>query len=199
MAAFSETTAPTSRWYVAEQAVIIQNLSETLQSSLLHSTSSALEKQAKDLTSDSFFISKKTLVAIFYETRAHTSIKNVAEQGIIMENLLQTLQTFWSYFSLFNSEKYPENAKFLDFLPLKELLVVTFSKVCALTSKKCVSNSDVSIPNFSDKLKFFLDTLLRFCFRRKALKSRFSDFLYLQGKLWWLVSVRRVHPFPHVM
>ena len=93
-------------------------------------------------------------MAIFYETRAPTSSKNLVEQGIIMGNLLQTLQTFWSYSSFFNSEKYPENAKFLDFLPLKELLVVTFSKVCALTSKKCVCNSDVSIPNLSDQLKF---------------------------------------------
>ena len=94
MAAFSETTAPTSRWYVAEQVVIIQNLSEALQSSLLHSTSFALEKQFKDLTFDSFFISKKTLVAIFYETRAHTSIKNVVEQGIIMENLQEHFRLF---------------------------------------------------------------------------------------------------------
>ena len=107
VAAFSETTAPTSRWYVAEQVVIIQNLSEALQSSLLHSTSSALEKQFKDLTFDSFFISKKTLVAIFYETRAHTSIKNVVEQGIIMGKLIADTSDFLVVLLPFQLRKIP--------------------------------------------------------------------------------------------
>ena len=40
---------------------------------------------------------------------------------------------------------------FRIFLPLKELLVATFSKGCALTSRKYVSKSDIRIPNLLDK------------------------------------------------
>ena len=42
------------------------------------------------------------------------------------------------------------------FLPLKKPLVAIFTKECALTSKKYVSKSDVSILNLLDKLIFFL-------------------------------------------
>ena len=49
MATFSETRAPSSRKYTAEQGVLIPNLSETLQSSWLHSSTSALEKFSKTL------------------------------------------------------------------------------------------------------------------------------------------------------
>ena len=41
-----------------------------------------------------------------------------------------------------------QNPTFLDsFLPLKEPLVATLSEICALTSRKRVSKSDISIPN----------------------------------------------------
>ena len=49
MATFSETRAPSSRKYIAEQGVLIPNLSETLQSSWLYSSTSALEKFSKTL------------------------------------------------------------------------------------------------------------------------------------------------------
>ena len=56
--------------------------------------------------------------------------------------------------------------KFCDFFPLKEVSVATFSKVCALTSRKYVSNPDISIPNLSDKL-FSLVALLLLCFGKQ--------------------------------
>ena len=75
------------------------------------------------------------------------------------------------YFSrtpLFSLQK--NSLKMLNFeifLPLKKPLVAIFTKECALTSKKYVSKSDVSILNLLDKLIFFV-ALLRFCFRKVA-------------------------------
>ena len=44
---------------------------------------------------------------------------------------------------------------FWIFLPLKELLVATFGETCALTSKKCVFEQGISIPNVLEKIQFF--------------------------------------------
>ena len=51
-----------------------------------------------------FLPPKKTLVATFSEMHAPTSRNYVSEHGIIMINLLQTLQYFWLHSSLFASE-----------------------------------------------------------------------------------------------
>ena len=72
-----------------------------------------------------------------------------------MPNLLQTLQTIWLHSSVFALEKYPKNATFSYFLPLKEPLVDTFNKACTLTSRKYVSKPDIIIPNLSDNLDNF--------------------------------------------
>ena len=44
---------------------------------------------------------------------------------------------------------------FWDFLPLKETFLTTFSETCALTSRKFVSETNMSIPNYLEKLQFF--------------------------------------------
>ena len=44
---------------------------------------------------------------------------------------------------------------FWIFLPLKELLVATFGETCPLTSKKCVFEQGISIPNVLEKIQFF--------------------------------------------
>ena len=106
MAAFSETGAFTSRWYEVEQVVLIPNLSETLEDFWSHSSLFALEKYSKNLSFKSIFTTKKTLVATFSETRGPISKEYVASQGIMMPKLLETLQLFWSNFSLFPLEKY---------------------------------------------------------------------------------------------
>ena len=46
-------------------------------------------------------------MATFSESRAPTSRNNVAEQGIVMPNLLETLQSLWSHSSIFALEKIP--------------------------------------------------------------------------------------------
>ena len=96
--------------------------------------------------------------ATFNETSAATSRIYVAEQGIMIPNLMETLQFCWLHSSDFTSEKQPKNAKFLDFFPREEPLVATISKVCALTSRKNVSKPDISISDISDKLNFFGST-----------------------------------------
>ena len=55
------------------------------------------------------------LVVTFNETRAPTSRKNVAEQGIVMPNWSKTSQTFWSHYSVFALEKHPKNLNFQSF------------------------------------------------------------------------------------
>ena len=99
---------------------------------------------------------KEPLVAIFSQRRAPTSRKSVAEKDIAMSNSTKTLQRLWWKFSVFALEKNLKNVKFLDFfLPLKELLEATFGETCALTSKKCVFEQGISIPNFLEKIQFF--------------------------------------------
>ena len=46
------------------------------------------------------------MVATFSETRGPISKGYVTSQGIMMPKLLETLQYFWSYFSLFAFKKY---------------------------------------------------------------------------------------------
>ena len=106
MAAFSETGGFTSRWYEVEQVILIPNLSETLEDFWSHSSVFELEKYSKNLSFKSVFTTKKTFVATFSETRGPISEEYVASQCIIMPKLLETLQCFWSRFSLFASERY---------------------------------------------------------------------------------------------
>ena len=51
-------------------------------------------------------------MANFNETRAPTSKKYVAEQGMVMPNWSKTFQTFWSHSSNFALEKQPKNITF---------------------------------------------------------------------------------------
>ena len=114
-----------------------------------------LRKQSKNLKFNSFFTSKKHLMATFNESHAPTSRNQVSELSIIMPNLLQAHQSFWLHSSVFALENQPKNAKFLYFLPLKKRLVGSFSKACALTFRKYISKTDVIILNLSDKLNIF--------------------------------------------
>ena len=118
MAAFSETGAFTSRWYEVEQVVLIPNLSETLEDFWSHSSVFALEKYSKSLSFKSIFTTKKTLVATFSETRGPISKEYVASQSIMMPKLLETLQCFWSHFSLFYFRKVLLKSKFFEYFCL---------------------------------------------------------------------------------
>ena len=63
---------------------------------------------------------RNPLVASFTETRAPTSRKYVAEQGIVMANWSETFQIFWSHSFVFALEKQPEKLNFQCFLTSKK-------------------------------------------------------------------------------
>ena len=66
-------------------------------------------------------------MATFIETRAPTSRKYVAEQGIVMSNSSKTFQSFWLHSSVFALETQPKNLSFQwFFLPLGDPLLATF-------------------------------------------------------------------------
>ena len=65
MASFIETRAPTSRKYVAEQVIVMQNLSKSFQTFWLHVSVFALEKQTENLNFQSFLTSRRTVGGYF--------------------------------------------------------------------------------------------------------------------------------------
>ena len=73
--------------------------------------------------------------------RELTSRKCILEQVIIMPNLWQSLQFFYSYTSVFALEKFPKNLNFLSFF--NETLVTIFNEKRAPTFKKYVAKQDI--------------------------------------------------------
>ena len=63
------------------------------------------KKASKVLKVRNFFSLKQTLVATFNERRLLTSRKCVPGQGILMQNLAETNQSFWLHSSVFALEK----------------------------------------------------------------------------------------------
>ena len=102
MATFNETRALTSRKFVAKQGIVIPNWSKIIQLFRSHSSIFALEKQPKNPIIQSFLSLIDCLVASLNETRATTSRKHVAEQGIEMSNGSKTFPIFWSHPSVFS-------------------------------------------------------------------------------------------------
>ena len=58
------------------------------------------------------------MLASFIETRAPTSGKHGAEQGIVMANPEKTFQTFWLHSPLFALERQPKNLTLQSFFYL---------------------------------------------------------------------------------
>ena len=105
MATFNETRAQTSRKYVAKQGIVMPNCSKIIETFRSHSSVFALEKEAKNLNFEVFFLLLiDPLVTTFNETRSPTSRKDVAKDGIAMQNCSETLQMFWSHSSVFTLE-----------------------------------------------------------------------------------------------
>ena len=73
--------------------------------------------------------------------RELTSRKCILEQVIIMPNLWQPLQFFYSHTSVFALEKFPKNLNFLSFF--NETLVTIFNEKRAPTFKKYVAKQDI--------------------------------------------------------
>ena len=135
----------------------------------------------------------------FNETRAPTSGKHVADQGIVMPNWLKTRLTFWWLSSVFAVEKQPKNLNFHSVFTSKRLFggcfqwndCTSFQKICSWT-RYCDAKLINNMPNF-------LVALLRFCFRKIFLKCKFSQCFYLQETLWCILSMKRVHLLPENM
>ena len=64
-------------------------------------------------------------MAAFNETRASSSKKYVAGQGVLMPNCSKTFQTLFSH-SIFALEKQLKNLYFHSFLPIRDPLVRYF-------------------------------------------------------------------------
>ena len=88
-------------------------------------------------------------MANFNGMHAPTSTKYVAEQGIMILNPWQTLQSLWSHSSSFLLEEYPR-----VFLPLNTLMV-TFNEKRAPTFRKIVVEPDIIMSNFFQSPQFF--------------------------------------------
>ena len=73
--------------------------------------------------------------------RELTSRKCIPEQVIIMPNLWQSLQFFYSHTSIFALEKFPKNLNFLSLF--NETLVTIFNEKRAPTFKKYVAKQDI--------------------------------------------------------
>ena len=110
MATLMEKRAPASRKYVAEQGMVMPNWWKTFQTFWLRSSVFAFERQPKNLNYSQFFLPlRDPSVATFNETRAPTSKKELAEQGILMQNWSKTFESCLSHFSVFALEKQPES------------------------------------------------------------------------------------------
>ena len=151
VATFNETRAPTSRKYEAERRIVMPNWPKTFQTFWSHSFVFALEKQPINLNFQIFSISKRSLVATFYETGVPTSKNNVAEQDIEMPNWLKMFQTFRSRSSVFVEEKQSKNLSFHSFFISKGIAGGYFQEnVCTWFQR-----ISMSIPNLLKNLKFF--------------------------------------------
>ena len=72
----------------------------------------------------------------FSETCAVTPRKYVSELGMRISNLLKTLQVFLvALIRILLLKSSLKMLNFQSFLPLKELLLATFSEACALNSR----------------------------------------------------------------
>ena len=82
-------------------------------------------------------------MATFNETRAPTSRKYVAGQGIVMSDWSKTFQTFWSHSSVFALEKQPKNLNFQRFFTSRRPFGGYFQWNAAPTSRKYVAEQDI--------------------------------------------------------
>ena len=101
MATLNERGALTFRKHVAGQGAMLPNWSKIIETFRSHSGVFALGKQLKILIFRSLFISNRPFAGYFQWTRAQTSRKYVAEQGIVMPDWSKIIETFRSHCSVF--------------------------------------------------------------------------------------------------
>ena len=85
-------------------------------------------------------------MAAFNERHATTSRKYAPQEGIMMPDLLETLQCFWLHSSVFSSKKQPKNLNFQRFCTSKKRSWLLSMKR-ALTSGKYVAEQRTVMSN----------------------------------------------------
>ena len=157
-------------------SIAMPNWSKTFQAIWWNSSILVLEKQPKNIHySDIFLPLREPLVATFNETRAPTSRKHVANQGIVIPNWSKTFQRFWFHSSVSTLGKQPEKLNFQRFFNSKGIFgsyfqwnaCTYFPKICSWTSY----NNVKLIKNISNSFV----TLLRFSLRKITRKDKFLE------------------------
>ena len=119
---------------------------------------------------------KQALVATFIETRAPTSRKYVAEQGIVMPNWWKAFQTFWSHSSVFALEKQRQNLNFHRvLLPLGNPLVATLNETGAPTSRKYRVDQSIVMPNWWKTFQTFWSHSSAFALEKEPKNLNFQS------------------------
>ena len=77
------------------------------------------------------------------------------EQVVLILNLSETLQDFWSHSSVFALEKYSKNLSFKSSFTSKNTLVATFSETRGPSSKKYVVLQGIIMPKLLQTFQCF--------------------------------------------
>ena len=121
-------------------------------------------------------------MAFFKETCALTSEKCVSEPGMIISNLLEKLQFFWSRSPVLAIEKKPKDLNFSSFLTSK-ISKITFGETVAPSSRKNVAEQGMCFLDLSKKLLFFCLHSPVFLLEKNSKHLNFSSFLSLKYPL----------------
>ena len=169
VATFSETRAPTSRKYVAEQGIVMPNWSKTFQTFWSHSSVFALEKQPKNLNFDSVFTSKRPFGG-YFQWNACAYFQKICSWTRYSDipNWSKTFQIFLSHSLVFAVEKQPKNLSFHSVFTSKRPLGGYFQwNACTYFWKICSWRRDIDTKLIKNFLNFLV-ALIRYCFRKIA-------------------------------
>ena len=131
MSTLNETPGPTSRKYVAEQGILTEKLIKHISNFLDALLRFCFRKITWKSKFSVFFLLRNPFYATFNETRAPTSRKYLAEQGLVMRTWSRAFQTFWLHSSVFALDP----------------LVACFNETRATTFRKCVAKEGIVITN----------------------------------------------------
>ena len=156
VATFSETRAPTSRKYVAEQDTMMPNWSKTFQNFWSHFSVFALEKQPKNLNFQSVFTSKRPFGGYFLWNACTYFQKICSWTRYSDSKLSKNISNFLAALLRFSFRKVAWKSKFSEFfLSLKEALVAAFHETSAFTSRLHEVEQVVLISNWSETFQVF--------------------------------------------
>ena len=94
-------------------------------------------------------------MAAFSEMGAFTSGRYEVEQVVLIPNLSETLEDFWSHSSVFALEKYLKISVFKSIFTTKKTLVATFSETRGPISKEYVASQGIMMPKLLETLQCF--------------------------------------------